>query len=143
MQQQGAEVQESTESQSSVASEGTPATTAPTALEADELKVVVQLKGRRAIIVVGAPGCDPVIHMAEAPSILESTRGNLWLEVENAITQARAQWEQAKKYPAYTAPAPPPRATTSRTQVATQPKVFKGKAKPQEEKVVQQGLPLL
>ncbi len=133
-QQEATEVQEKQED---------TAAQAPTVQEADDLKVVVQLKGRRAIISVGKPGCDPVIRMAEAPMNLCSTHDSLWLEVDNAIAQARVQWAQAKQYPAHKAPPAPPRATTSRTQVATQPKVFKGKAKPQEEKVVQQGLPLL
>ncbi len=110
------------------------ATPAAPAAQVEELKVVIQLKGKRAIIVVGTAGCDPVIHMADA-----TTYSNLWVEVENAITLARSQWTQAKQYPADKAPPAPPRPA-----VATKPRVATtAKGKPAQEQVVQHGLPML
>jgi len=126
--------------------EGTEAQTTPVAAqETNELKVVIQIKGTRAIISVGAPGCDPVIRMAETPAELENALEGMWQEVDTTIAQARAQWAQAKQYPTYKAPAPPPQ-----PPVATRPKVAttakrapKGKPAPAPEELVQHGLPLL
>ncbi len=68
----------------------------------DDLKVVVSVKGGRAIIGVQRPSADPHIETFEDHDL-----PGLAHEVPAVTERARARWEEAPKYPAYIRPAPP------------------------------------
>ena len=70
----------------------------------EELKVVVSIKGGRAIIGVQKPESDPHIETVDDPE-LSGVVG----EVPAVIERARARWEDSPKHPAYARPAPPAR----------------------------------
>ena len=69
---------------------------------ADELKVVVSMKGDRATIGVQQPASDPHIE-----SFNTNAQFELGKEVVAVIERAKARWEDAPKNPAYVRPAPP------------------------------------
>ena len=82
---------------------------------ADELKVVVSIKGGRAVIGVQQPSSDPHIETfddADLPALAQ--------EVIGVTERARARWEESPKHPAYERPAPPPRRRNRRQQGAAQ-----------------------
>ena len=77
----------------------------------DELKVVVSIKGGRAVIGVQKPSSDPHIETfddADLPTLAQ--------EVIGVTERARARWEDSPKYPAYERPAPPARPRRNRRQ---------------------------
>ena len=81
----------------------------------DELKVVVSIKGGRAVIGVQQPSSDP--HIESLDDVDESA---LAQEVPAVIERARARWEESPKHPAYERPAPPPRRRNRRGQETAQ-----------------------
>ena len=81
----------------------------------DELKVVLSIRGGRAIIGVQKPSADPHIETLEdldLPALAQ--------EVPGVVERARDRWEEAPKYPAYEKPAPPPKRRNRRQQEAGQ-----------------------
>ena len=82
---------------------------------ADELKVVVSIKGGRAIIGVQQPSSDPHIETFDDPDLT-----GLAEEAVAVVERARAKWEDAPKHPAYERPAPPARRRNRRQQGAAQ-----------------------
>ncbi len=114
------------------------ATTPAPADAPDELKVVVTLKGRRAIVSVGAPECDPVIQLVEVQGEDDPLLGALAC-VAGIREEARTKWTTAKRNPAHKEPTPPPAA--ARTATTTRP--ARAAAKPNVPEQAQHTLPLL
>lgn len=97
--------------------------TSPKKPEDTELKVVITIKGSRAIVGIQAPDCDPVLSVFEGdlPTVLE--------QVPALVQEARQQWEANKRYPKADIPTPPPAPVTvtparftPQTAVKPQPK---------------------
>ena len=82
---------------------------------AEDLKVVVSIKGGRATIGVQQPSSDPHIETFDDLDVSELTQ-----EVSAVVERARARWEDAPKHPAYARPAPPARRRNRRGQEASQ-----------------------
>ncbi len=82
---------------------------------ANDLKVVVSIKGSRATIGVQRPSSDP--HIESFDNLDES---GLTQEVTAMIERARARWEESPKNPAYERPAPPARRRNRRGQETAQ-----------------------
>ena len=82
---------------------------------ANDLKVIVSIKGSKATIGVQRPSSDPHI---ESFDDLDGSR--LTQEVAAVIERARARWEESPKHPAYERPAPPARRRNRRGQETTQ-----------------------
>ena len=78
---------------------------------AEELKVVVSIKGGRAVIGVQQPSSDPHIETFDDTDLPELAQ-----EVTAVIERARARWEESPKHPAYERPAPPARRRNRRQQ---------------------------
>ena len=81
----------------------------------DELKVVLSVRGGRAIIGVQQPSADPHIETFDGLELL-----GLALQVPGVVERARDRWEEAPKYPAYEKPAPAPKRRNRRQQGAGQ-----------------------
>ena len=79
------------------------------------MKVVVSIKGGRAVIGVQQPSSDPHIETFEDHDL-----PGLAQEVAAVTERARDKWEEAPKHPAYARPAPPPRRRNRRQQGAAQ-----------------------
>ena len=77
----------------------------------EELKVVVSIKGGRAVIGVQQPSSDPHIETFEDHDL-----HGLAQEIPAVTERARARWEEAPKHPAYERPAPPPKRRNNRRQ---------------------------
>ena len=71
---------------------------------AEDLKVVVSIKGGRATIGVQQPSSDPHIETFDDLEVSGLTQ-----EVSAVVERARTRWEDAPKHPAYARPAPPAR----------------------------------
>lgn len=116
----------------------------PAGVASEEMKVVVTMKGRKAIISVGSPDCDPLIQMVEVQGEGDPLLGAI-ATVPQIAAEARTRWATAKRYPIHQAPPPPPataRAPTARVATSLQVKTTTTtKGKPPE--TVQQTLPLL
>ena len=82
---------------------------------AEDLKVVVSIKGGRATIGVQGASSDP--HIETFDDLDES---GLTQEVSAVIERARARWEEAPKHPAYVRPAPPAKRRNRRGQGSVQ-----------------------
>ncbi len=81
---------------------------------AEELKIVVSIKGGRASIGVQQPSSDPHIESLDGQDVSGLTQ-----EVPAVIERAKARWEDNPKHPAYERPAPPTRRRNRRQQGAT------------------------
>ena len=81
----------------------------------DELKVVVSIKGGRAVIGVQQPSSDPHIETFEGHDLPALAQ-----DVVGVTERARARWEEAPKHPAYERPAPPAKRRNRRQQGAAQ-----------------------
>jgi len=77
----------------------------------EELKVVVSIKGGRAVIGVQQPSSDPHIETFEDHDLPALAQ-----EVTAVTERARARWEETPKHPAYERPAPPPKRRNNRRQ---------------------------
>lgn len=97
--------------------EGTAAEAPP------ELKVVIQLKGNRALVGIQDKDTDPVLVTLEAGS-LEAVLD----AVPGLLRQARENWATSPRNPKYEGPPPPP-APTSAPRQAT----GRASAAPKEE----------
>ena len=93
------------------------------AASTDDLKVVLSIKGGRAVIGVQRPSADPHIETFDD---LDET--GLMTEVPAVIERARARWEDTPKHPAYVRPAPPVRHRGKRQRGATQDATAETKA---------------
>ena len=82
---------------------------------AAELKVVISIKGGRAVIGVQQPSSDPHIETFEDYDL-----PTLAQEVTAVTERAMARWEDAPKHPAYERPAPPARRRNRRRQESAQ-----------------------
>ena len=87
------------------------ADTGENATPSEDLKVVVSIRGGRAVIGVQRPSSDPHIETFE-----DTDLPALAQEVPAVTERARARWEEAPKHPAYERPAPPARPRRNRRQ---------------------------
>ena len=98
----------------------------------DELKVVLSIRGSRAIIGVQQPSADPHIESFEGLDLL-----GLALQVPGVVERARDRWEETPKFPAYVKPAAPARRQRQRRQApaeaATEEGETEGEQQPQPE----------
>ena len=81
------------------------------ATPSEDLKVVVSIRGGRAVIGVQQPSSDPYIETFE-----DTDLPALAQEVPAVTERARARWEESPKHPAYERPAPPARPQRNRRQ---------------------------
>ena len=96
---------------------------------ADELKVVVSIKGGRAVIGVQQPSSDPHIETFEDHDLPALAQ-----EVTAVTERAKARWEEAPKHPAYERPAPAAkRRNDRRRQGATQDANAEGTAEQEQQ----------
>ena len=96
---------------------------------ADELKVVVSIRGVRATIGVQQPSADPHIESFDGLDFL-----GLALQVPEVVERARARWEDEPKFPAHERPAAPARRQRQRRQEPAQAATEEGEAdQPQPE----------
>ncbi len=93
----------------------------------EDLKVVVSIKGGRAIIGVQQPSSDPHIESFDDPDLSGLTQ-----EVPAVIERARAKWEDEPRHPAHARPDPPARRRTRRGQGAAQTSTAEGGADQQQ-----------
>ena len=77
----------------------------------EDLKVVVSIKGGRAVIGVQQPSSDPHIETFEDHDLPALAQ-----EVPAVTERAKAKWEEAPKHPAYERPAPPAKRRNNRRQ---------------------------
>ena len=82
---------------------------------AEDLKVVVSIKGGRATIGVQQPSSDPHIETFDDLDV-----SGLAQEVLAVVERARARWEDAPKHPAHIRPDPPARRRNRRGQGSAQ-----------------------
>lgn len=75
----------------------------------DEIKIVINIKGTRAVIGVNSPGCDPVFTTVEG-SLVEIL-GN----TAQMVTAAQEKWKTTKKNPKIDIPQPAPKEETTAT----------------------------
>ncbi len=81
----------------------------------EELKVVLSIRGGRALIGVQRPTADPHIEAFDDPDLL-----GLADKFPAVVARARARWEEAPQHPAYQRPAPPARRQRQRQQATAQ-----------------------
>lgn len=91
--------------------EGRPADAPAEDTAAEELKVVVSVRGDRALVGVQRTGADPHIEAFEERDLPALTQ-----EVTAVVERARAKWEESPKHPVHTRPAPAKSAPTKRRQ---------------------------
>ena len=90
---------------------------APVDTEAsDELKVVLSIRGGRALIGVQRPSADPHIEVFDDADLF-----GLADQFPAVVDRARARWEQEPMHPAYERPTSPPRQRNRRQQAANPP----------------------
>ena len=94
---------------------------------AEDLKVVVSIKGGRATIGVQQTSSDPHIEAFDDPDL-----DGLAHEVLPVIERARAKWEDEPKHPAHARPAPLARRQTRRGQPPAQAGAAEGGADQQQ-----------
>ena len=94
---------------------------------AEDLKVVVSIKGGRATIGVQGASSDPHIE-----SFDDHDLSGLAQEVLPVIERAKAKWEDEPKHPAHERPAPPARRRARREQGAAQASTAEGEADQQQ-----------
>ena len=94
---------------------------------AEDLKVVVSIKGDRATIGVQRPSSDPHVESFDTSDL-----SGLVGEVAAVTERARARWEESPKHPTYVRPAPPARRRNRRRQGAAQASTAEGAAEPEQ-----------
>ncbi len=82
----------------------------------EELKVVLSIRGRRAVIGVQRPSADPHIEAFDDADLF-----GLADQFPAVVARARARWEEEPLHPAYDRPAPPPRQRNRRQAAANPP----------------------
>lgn len=88
------------------------AETSETRQASDELKVVINLKGNRAMVGVQSPDCDPVFTTVEGDMAAALAKVPALIEVANA------KWDATPRYPKADLPEPEPSPTPARSQPA-------------------------
>ena len=81
----------------------------------EELKIVVSIKGGRAVIGVRQTSSDPHIETFDDQDL-----PGLAQEIPVVVERARAGWEESPKHPAYARPTPPTRRRNRRQQESAQ-----------------------
>ncbi len=94
----------------------------------EELKVVLSIRGGRAIIGVQQPSADPHIEVFDDPDLF-----GLADEFPAVVARAKARWEEEPMHPAYVKPAPPPRQRNRRQQGAAQAATAEGEAEAEQQ----------
>ena len=94
----------------------------------DELKVVLSIRGGRAIIGVQRPSADPHIESFDDTDLF-----GLADEFPAVVARAKARWEEEPRYPAYVKPTPPPRQRNRRQQAAAQAATTEGEAEAEQQ----------
>ncbi len=90
--------------------------TAPAETESsEELKIVLSIRGGRAVIGVQRPSADPHIEAFDDADLF-----GLADQFPAVVARARARWEEEPMHPAYVKPTPPPRQRNRRRQDAAQ-----------------------
>ncbi len=97
----------------------------------EDLKVVVSIKGGRAIIGVQKTSADPYIEIFD-----DADLATLAQEIPAVTERARAMWEDAPKHPAYERPAPPARRRNRRQQGTAQAEPAEGEAEQQQQQAL-------
>ena len=87
----------------------------------DELKVVLSIRGGRAVIGVQRPSADPHIESFDDTDLF-----GLADEFPAVVARAKARWEEEPRYPAYVKPTPPPRQRNRRQQGTAQAATAEG-----------------
>ena len=89
-----------------------------------ELKVVIQMKGDRALVGVQGTNTDPVVETLPATSL-----NDVLAAVPGVLARARERWTTSPKNPAYQrppeAPAPPRLPAALRSSVPGKPEVVR------------------
>ena len=93
----------------------------------EDLKVVVSIKGGKAVIGVQRPSSDPHVE-----TFGDADLSGLAHEVPAVTERARAKWQETPKHPAYVRPAPPARRRNRRQQQGAQASTAEGAAEPEE-----------
>ncbi|MYE06117.1 MAG: hypothetical protein F4Y04_02660 [Chloroflexi bacterium] len=94
---------------------------------ADELKVVVSIRGGRATIGVQQPSADPHIEAFDGLDL-----PGLAQEVPGVAERARDRWEGTPKYPAYEKPAPTARRQRQRRQAPVEAATEEGETEQEQ-----------
>ena len=89
------------QAQDAGAAEASPSNANAEAATAEELKVVVTVRGERAVVGVQRTGADPHIEAFDDRDLPALTQ-----EVAAVVERAKARWEESPKHPAHTRPAP-------------------------------------
>jgi hypothetical protein len=93
----------------------------------DEIKIMLFLKGNRAMVGIQSPECDPVL------TTLEGDLTAVLPRVPAIVENAKAKWNESRRYPKAVlpeppAPPPPParssRPTKTETKTKVQPSFF-------------------
>ena len=95
--------------------------------DAEDLKVIVSIRGGRATIGVQRTSSDPHIETFDDPDLT-----GLAQETLAVIERAKAKWEDEPKHPAHERPAPPARRRTRREQGTAQTTTAEGEAEQQQ-----------
>lgn len=103
----------------------------------DDLKVVVSIKGGRAVIGVQKPSADPYIETFHDLDV-----SGLAQEVPGVTERARARWEDSPTHPAYERPAPPAKRRQNRRQQGAAQDAASPEAETQESEAQQPALQL-
>jgi len=74
-----------------------------------ELKVVIQMKGDRALVGVQGSDTDPVLELVHAGDL-----DSVLVQIPAVVARARARWTSTPKNPAYQRPEPPVPVATAR-----------------------------
>ena len=82
----------------------------------EELKVVLSIRGGRAVIGVQRPSADPHIEAFDDADLF-----GLADQFPAVVARARARWEEEPMHPAYERPAPPPKQRNRRQTAANPP----------------------
>ena len=102
---------------------------APAETEAtDELKVVLSIRGGRAVIGVQRPSADPHIEVFDDTDLF-----GLADEFPGVVARAKARWEEEPMHPAYVKPAPPPRQRNRRQQGTAEAATADGEANVEQQ----------
>ena len=94
----------------------------------EELKVVLSIRGGRAVIGVQQPSADPHIESFEDTDLF-----GLADEFPAVVARAKARWEEEPRYPAYVKPTPLPRQRNRRQQAAAQAATTEGEAEAEQQ----------
>ena len=81
----------------------------------DELKVVLTVKGTRAIVGIQSPDCDPIF------TTVEGDLAAVLSQVPALVEAANAKWDANPRYPKAELPEPPPSAAPARIAPAPAP----------------------